>query len=125
MRGMTDLARIRKDILQITQVDLAAICEVAQSTVSRWERGVEEPSQSHIKRMLNWAAKEGKPLQAGHFFGAELTFQRDEDTRPHTETSPVPELREAKDPADALNDIHLKVLQDQAAGRFPTKGEAA
>lgn len=65
---MSILAAIRKEKLGITQAELAAICEVAQSTVSRWESGDDEPSLSHIGRILRYAAENSIELASDEFF---------------------------------------------------------
>jgi transcriptional regulator with XRE-family HTH domain len=48
---MNTLRRIRSEIFQVTQEEMAVIAGVEQATVSRWETGVNEPSLRHLKRI--------------------------------------------------------------------------
>lgn len=65
---MNTLAAIRKKKLGITQAELAAICEVAQSTVSRWESGADEPSRPHLGKIRRYALESSIEFTGDEFF---------------------------------------------------------
>lgn len=48
---------IRTSVFRIRQAEMAQIVGVAQSTVSRWEKGLAEPSLSEIARIRQEAIK--------------------------------------------------------------------
>ncbi len=56
---MSDIRRIRRQILGQTQTGLAKICKVGQPTVSRWERGIGGPKHVHLSRMRSFAIRTG------------------------------------------------------------------
>ncbi len=65
---MSPMAHIRKNILGISQVDLAAICSVSQGTVSRWESGGLEPSRAELARIRREAHRRGIKWRDALFF---------------------------------------------------------
>ena len=65
---MSTLRKIRKDILGITQKELADLCAVDQGTVSRWEQGTLEPRLSDLKKIREKAANDGASLHDSDFF---------------------------------------------------------
>ena len=56
---MTAIRRIRLDVFQVSQAELAQIAGVRQATVSRWERGELEPSLSALERIREAAIARG------------------------------------------------------------------
>lgn len=67
---MSQLLRIRKDVLGLTQQEMADIAGVRQATVSRWERGELEPDRSQIDAILIAARERDKVLTPADFFDA-------------------------------------------------------
>jgi predicted transcriptional regulator len=65
---MSTLRKIRKNILGITQKELADLCAVDQGTVSRWEQGTLEPRLSDLKKIREKAASLGATLDDSDFF---------------------------------------------------------
>lgn len=65
---MTQLLRIRKDILRLTQAEMAEIAGATQATVSRWESGELEPSRDQIEMILVCARGKGIDLSPADFF---------------------------------------------------------
>jgi predicted transcriptional regulator len=57
---MKPIENIRRNIFGITQSAFAAIAEVSQATVSRWESGEIEPTLDQISRIRNAAIRAGK-----------------------------------------------------------------
>ena len=61
-RQILPIERIRREILGISQVAMAAVTSTSQATVSRWENGELEPDRSQMeairravrKRRLDW-----------------------------------------------------------------------
>lgn len=52
---MKPIEYIRKHILKVTQAEMAAIAQVTQATVSRWESGEFGPSLEEAARIRNEA----------------------------------------------------------------------
>lgn len=65
---MNPLLHIRKNVLKITQAEMAAISGVRQATVSRWENGLLEPSLDQMRSIREEAVKRGVDWQDGLFF---------------------------------------------------------
>ncbi len=59
---------IRKHILKLTQAEFAAIANVTQATVSRWESGEFEPSLGELMLIRAAAAERGGALSDSAFF---------------------------------------------------------
>jgi predicted transcriptional regulator len=56
---MLAIQNIRKNVLAVTQSDLARICSVSQGTVSKWERGELAPDLSAMRAIREEAARRG------------------------------------------------------------------
>lgn len=59
---------IRKNILNLTQAEMAALTGAAQATVSRWETGELEPDRAHLAKIRAEAAKRGIEWSDTWFF---------------------------------------------------------
>jgi predicted transcriptional regulator len=68
--GMSQLEYIRKHILKVTQAEMAAIADVTQATVSRWESGEFQPSLGELSRIRFVAIARGLPWNDAMFFEA-------------------------------------------------------
>lgn len=69
---MNAIEHIRCRVLDVTQAEMAAIAQVAQSTVSRWERGEMMPNSAALARIRAYALK-SKIKWSDSFFWAEQT----------------------------------------------------
>lgn len=67
---MKQIEYIRKHILKVTQAEMAAIAEVTQATVSRWESGEFEPSLGELSRIRAAAKERDLPWDDSLFFEA-------------------------------------------------------
>lgn len=56
---MSTMLYIRKTVFSMTQVEFAAALKVAQSQVSRWEKGTREPSHRELQAMRQLALDRG------------------------------------------------------------------
>lgn len=65
---MKPIEYIRKHILKVTQSEMAAIADVTQATVSRWESGEFGPSLDEAARIRAEAAAREIPLADSVFF---------------------------------------------------------
>lgn len=65
---MKPIEYIRKHVLKITQAEMAAIADVTQATVSRWEKGEFGPSLDEAARIRAEAAAREIPLDDSVFF---------------------------------------------------------
>lgn len=70
---MNQLAFIRRDILKVTQTEMAWLTGVRQATVSRWESGELEPSLEQMQRIRAEALRRGVPWDDRWFFDAGTT----------------------------------------------------
>lgn len=59
---------LRKNILRISQKELASLCNVSQATVCRWEQGTMDPKLSDLKKIRDKAAQGGIILDDSEFF---------------------------------------------------------
>jgi len=66
--GMNALLRIRKRVFRQTQVVMAGIAGVDQSTWSRWERGVRSPTLEELGRVRSEAIRLQLPWDDAFFF---------------------------------------------------------
>lgn len=68
---MSSISRI-KDALHITQTEMAAIFGCDQSTISRWERGVDPPrfSFDDLKKLRDEFERRGVPWSEDFLFGS-------------------------------------------------------
>ena len=73
---MSAIARIRKELLGLTQVEFAALTGVTQATVSRWERGELFPNLRELA-LIREAAKAKKPEE----WDDSLLFERASNRR--------------------------------------------
>ncbi|WP_173995079.1 helix-turn-helix transcriptional regulator [Agrobacterium tumefaciens] len=64
---MNEIRHIRKDLFKVSQAEFAAALGVAQSTVSRWERGV-PPSLDEMKEIRSVAIERGIDWSDSYFF---------------------------------------------------------
>ncbi len=67
---MNPMPMIRKDILVVSQAELAAIAGTSQPTVSRWERGEQHPDREHLARIRAAALERGVSWDDAWFFEA-------------------------------------------------------
>ena len=65
---MKPMASIRKNVLNMTQVELAKAAGVNQSTVSRWDAGTLAPSARAMTRIRKYAQRHGIVWQDSWFF---------------------------------------------------------
>jgi predicted transcriptional regulator len=65
---MNTLRHIRKSIFGLSQAELAAVAEVSQGTVSKWERGDLDPSREEMARIRAEAMKRGLDWNDSWFF---------------------------------------------------------
>lgn len=65
---MHPIERIRVKVFRVNQAEFALIAKVAQSTVSKWERGEFEPSRDHLVKIRDEALKRELSLNDGWFF---------------------------------------------------------
>lgn len=75
---MGPIEHIRKEILGISQAEMARIAETTQPTVSRWEAGELEPSRAEMARIRAAVITRGKPWDDLWFFEAPATQPDDE-----------------------------------------------
>jgi DNA-binding transcriptional regulator YiaG len=65
---MSSLRHIRKSILGLSQAEFAAIAEVSQGTVSKWENGEGGPSRDEMARIRAEAHRRGLEWHDSWFF---------------------------------------------------------
>lgn len=65
---MSALRFIRKDVLALSQAELAAVAEVSQGTVSKWEAGELTPSLEEMSRIRGVAIASGIAWDDRWFF---------------------------------------------------------
>lgn len=58
---MSTIRKVRKELLKISQAELAEMAGVTQSTVSRWERGELSPSLDEVARLIASSAGRLRP----------------------------------------------------------------
>jgi len=64
----TPVHRIRKEILGLSQGELARVAGTTQSTVSRWERGEMEPDREQMAAIRKLAVERGIQWEDSWFF---------------------------------------------------------
>jgi len=69
MRRMNEIRYIRKEVFRVTQSEFAALANVTQATVSRWEAGT-PPSLDDMQAIRNAAADRGIDWNDSWFFQA-------------------------------------------------------
>jgi transcriptional regulator with XRE-family HTH domain len=82
---MTPMRHIRKQVLGLTQAEMAALTGARQATVSRWERGELEPDRDQMIRIRNEAVRRKLAWNDSWFFGAP-TNAADANKRHHCAT---------------------------------------
>jgi DNA-binding transcriptional regulator YiaG len=71
--AMGPIEHIRKNVLDLSQVELAAIAGTTQATVSRWEAGQLEPSRAELARIRSAVMERGLPWDDCWFFEAPVS----------------------------------------------------
>lgn len=66
--AMNPLLKIRKDVLRITQAEMAALTGARQGTVSRWENGELEPDRDQLQKIRDEADRRNIAWDDGWFF---------------------------------------------------------
>lgn len=67
---MGPIEHIRREVLGLSQTDLARIAGTTQPTVSRWENGELEPSRVELARIRQAVAEKGLAWSDSWFFDA-------------------------------------------------------
>lgn len=67
---MSTIRYIRKELLGVSQSELALIAETTQTTVSRWERGDLFPDLSQLSRIRDAVKARGSQWRDEWFFEA-------------------------------------------------------
>lgn len=80
---MSALRRIRKDVLSLSQAEIAALVGVSQGTVSKWENGELAPSLSEM------AVIRSEALARGIDWNDEWFFELPSDPDAHSIPQPV------------------------------------
>jgi len=65
---MRPLLHVRKQVLGITQQEMASLTGATQATVSRWEQGELEPDRDQLERIRDEAKRQGKDWDDSWFF---------------------------------------------------------
>ncbi len=65
---MSAIRFIRKEVLGVSQAELASIAETTQTTVSRWEKGESFPDLSHLGRIREAVLSGGQKWNDAYFF---------------------------------------------------------
>lgn len=65
---MSTLRFIRKDVLSLSQAELAAVADVSQGTVSKWEAGELAPSLAEMSKIRDAAIARGVAWDDRWFF---------------------------------------------------------
>lgn len=58
---MNTIRKVRKELLNVSQAELAEMAGVTQSTVSRWERGELSPTLDEVARIIAASAGRLRP----------------------------------------------------------------
>jgi transcriptional regulator with XRE-family HTH domain len=65
---MNALRHIRKSVFGLSQAEIAAIAEVSQGTVSKWENGEANPSRDEMAKIRAAAHERGFAWDDSWFF---------------------------------------------------------
>jgi DNA-binding transcriptional regulator YiaG len=65
---MNQMLHIRREVLRISQAEMAQIANASQATVSRWEAGALEPSRDQLALIRSEAKKRRRPWKDAWFF---------------------------------------------------------
>lgn len=68
--AMTSFRHIRRDVLGLTQTQLAGALNVTQAAVSQWESGKGSPTLENIRRLRAFAIGQGAPWNDAWIFDA-------------------------------------------------------
>jgi predicted transcriptional regulator len=68
LAAMSSLLHVRKNVLRITQSEMAALTGARQATVSRWETGELEPDRLQLRAIREEAIKRGLAWDDRWFF---------------------------------------------------------
>lgn len=94
---MSALRRIRKDVLSLSQAEIATLVGVSQGTVSKWENGELAPSLSEMSIIRDEARSRGIEWDDRWFFDSPQPPPR----QPHDDQHNHGDERAASDSADA------------------------
>jgi transcriptional regulator with XRE-family HTH domain len=67
---MGPIEHIRREVLKISQAELARVAETTQPTVSRWERGKLEPSRAELAKIRQEITEKNLQWSDSWFFDA-------------------------------------------------------
>lgn len=67
---MSTVQHLRKNILKISQAELAEVAKTTQATVSRWENGELSPDLDQLTRIREEVRKRGLAWDDAWFFEA-------------------------------------------------------
>lgn len=67
---MGPIEHIRREVLKISQAELARVAETTQPTVSRWERGELEPSRAELAKIRQEITEKNLQWNDSWFFDA-------------------------------------------------------
>jgi predicted transcriptional regulator len=73
---MSALRFIRKDVLSLSQAELASVADVSQGTVSKWEAGELAPSLAEMSKIRAEAISRGIDWDDRWFFDAPVDEAR-------------------------------------------------
>jgi transcriptional regulator with XRE-family HTH domain len=62
------MIRIRKEVLRISQAQMAAVAGVSQGTVSKWEAGELEPDRDQLAKIRSFVTARGIEWRDSWFF---------------------------------------------------------
>lgn len=65
---MSPLEHIRKNVFRASQAEFAEIAGTTQASVSRWEKGEQEPGLTEMARIRQVAADRGLPWDDSWFW---------------------------------------------------------
>lgn len=65
---MNPLLNIRKNVIKVTQTEMADLAKTRQGTVSRWEKGELEPSRDQMALIRESALQRGLAWDDSWFF---------------------------------------------------------
>ena len=70
---MSAIVHIRKSVFDVSQAQFARIAGTTQGSVSRWERGEQEPGHSEMERIRAEAMRRGLDWDDRWFFEPPVT----------------------------------------------------
>lgn len=81
---MTPILHVRKNVLGVTQAEMAVIAAVSQGTISKWEAGELQPDLDKLALIREEAQRRGIEWDDRLFFESPLSPQ-DNDPAPEPE----------------------------------------